>query len=64
MLEEDLKPALRRKSRRMLMKNLHHDNALPHTVAAAVEVIQKLKSERVLYPGYITDLAPSDYEIF
>jgi len=43
---------------------LHHDNSRPHTTAATVGTIRKLKFERISHPAYGPDLAPSDYHIF
>jgi hypothetical protein len=45
MLEVELKPAIRSKCRGMLSNGvvLKHDNAQPHTAAATVEMIRKLK---------------------
>jgi len=66
MLEEKLKPAIRSKHRGMLTDGvvLHRDNARPHTAAATVETIRKLKFELLPHPAHCTDLAPSDYHIF
>jgi hypothetical protein len=42
---------------------LYHYNA-PHTAAATVETIRKLKFELLPNPAYSADTAPSDYRIF
>jgi hypothetical protein len=49
-LEEELKPTNRRE---MLTDGivLHHDNAGPHTAAATVETIMKLKFELLSHPA-------------
>jgi len=44
--------------------DLHHNNIRPHTVAATVEMIRKLKFELLPHPAYSPDLAQSDYHIF
>jgi histone-lysine N-methyltransferase SETMAR len=66
MHENELKSAIRSKRRGMLTNGvvLHHDNARPHTAAAADETIRKLKCELFLHSAYGPDLAPSDYHIF
>jgi len=65
-LEEEMKLTILSKRTEMLTDGvaLHHDNARPHTAAATVETIQKLKFKLLLYPTYSPDLAPSDYRIF
>jgi hypothetical protein len=65
MLEEKPKPAIR-SSRGLLSKGvlLLHDNSRPHTAAATVTTIQKLKFETINHPSYSADLAPSDYRVF
>jgi hypothetical protein len=42
---------------------LHHDNTRPHTAAATVETIQKLKLELLPHPSFSPNLAPCDYHI-
>jgi hypothetical protein len=42
---------------------LLHDNALPHSAAAAFEAIRQLKFELLTHPPYILDLAPSNYHM-
>jgi histone-lysine N-methyltransferase SETMAR len=66
MLEEKLKPTIRCRCRRLLCKGvlLLHDNARPHSAAATVTTIQKLKYETTNHPPYSPDLAPSDYHVF
>jgi hypothetical protein len=66
MLEERLKPAVRSRRRGLLSKGtlLVQYNARPHTGAAEVTTIQKLKFETRSHPSYSPDLAPSDYHVF
>jgi len=66
MLQNEPKPAICRKRRRVLPKKvlLHHDNAHPHTAAATVETVQQLGFELLQHPPYSPDLAPSNYHIF
>jgi hypothetical protein len=66
MLEEEFKPAMRSKRRRMLTNGvaLHNDNIQSHTAAATVETIRKLEFELLPYQEYSSDLAASDYRIF
>jgi histone-lysine N-methyltransferase SETMAR len=63
-LGEELKPTIHSKHRGMLTNGavLHHDNAGPHTTAAAIGTIQKLKLELFPHPAYSPDLIPSDYQ--
>jgi len=54
-LEEEMKPAIHSKHRRMVTSGfgLHRDNAQPHTAAAAtIEIIQKLKFKLLSHPAY------------
>jgi hypothetical protein len=51
MLEKKLEPAIRSLLRVLLSKGaLLHDNARPHTAAATVATIQKLKFEMINHP--------------
>jgi histone-lysine N-methyltransferase SETMAR len=66
MLQEELKPTTRSK-RRGFMTNgvvLHHNNAQPHTAAATVEMIRKLKFDLISHPANSPDLAVSYYYNF
>jgi hypothetical protein len=64
MLEEKLEPAIRSSCCILLSKGvlLIHNNAQPHTAAAAVTTIQKLKFETINHP--LTDLTSSNYHLF
>jgi histone-lysine N-methyltransferase SETMAR len=65
MLEEKLKPEIRSCRRGLLSKCvlLLRDKAQPHTAAATVTTVQKLKFETTNHPPYSPDLAPSDYHV-
>jgi histone-lysine N-methyltransferase SETMAR len=65
MLEEKLKLAIH-SHHRLLSKNvlLLYDNVRPHTAAATVTTIQKLKFETINHPPYSPDLTPPDYHVF
>jgi hypothetical protein len=66
MLVNELKTAIRSKSRGLLSKRvlLLHDNARPHTAAHTVDILRTLKFEVLKHPPYIPDLAPSDFHLF
>ena len=66
MLTGRLKPAVRRKRRRLLSKSvvLLHDNARPHSAAHSAETQRKLKFEVMAHPPYSPDLGPSDYHVW
>jgi histone-lysine N-methyltransferase SETMAR len=65
MLEEKLKPAIHSHCG-LLSKGvlLLRDNARPHSAAATVTTIQKLKIETINYPPCSPDLDPSNYHVF
>jgi hypothetical protein len=64
-MPEELKPAIHSKRKGMLTKQvvLHHDNAQPHSAAAIIEMIPKLKFEFHSHPAYRPNLFPYDYHI-
>ena len=65
LLRENLKPAIRQKRSGLLTMGVCplHENARPHTAAAAVSTVE-LWFECIPHPPYSPDLAPSDFHIF
>lgn len=65
LLQNELKPAIRTKRRGMLTQTVlqHHDNARPHTTAAAVVTIQELGITLLPHTPHSTNLA-SNYHSF
>jgi histone-lysine N-methyltransferase SETMAR len=66
LLEDELKPAIRSRRRGLLSRGvlLLHDNARPHTAAATLDTIRRLRFQILQHPPYSPDLAPSDYHVF
>jgi hypothetical protein len=62
-----LKEAIRRKRPGLLTKELGalllHDNARPHSAAAAVNLLKSWGWEILPHPPYSPDLAPSDFHL-
>jgi histone-lysine N-methyltransferase SETMAR len=65
-LNDWLKPAIRRKRRGLLPKGvvMLHDNACPHTAAHTAETLREPKFDVMTHPPYSPDLAPCDYHMF
>ena len=63
---ENFRQAIQNKRRGMLTSGvmLLHDNARPHTAAAATNQLKQLKWNILDHPPYSPDLAPCDFHLF
>lgn len=65
-LQEKLRPAIRKKRPRLLERGLifHHDNAPVHTARLVTDLLDDWDWELLSQPAYSPDLAPADFYLF
>ncbi|GJQ76490.1 hypothetical protein Trydic_g2199 [Trypoxylus dichotomus] len=61
---ENLRHLIQNKRRSMLTKEVHQENARPHTVRVITNIINKFKWNTVTHPYYSPDVAPGGYHLF
>ncbi|KAJ4436308.1 hypothetical protein ANN_18939 [Periplaneta americana] len=65
-VKHQLRPALRRKRRHLVVQNpiILHDNARSHTTAAVKDFLHRWQWEILEHPPYSLDMSSCDYDLF